>query len=106
MYGVVPRIPYAAMMEMLEGFSVHALAGREYAIPADDGVTRPEVVIVEVHSVRVDQFTVELESPIRLLFLTSAELRCPHCDKKLGDKLAGTYETVCPRCKQRVTFTR
>lgn len=33
-------------------------------------------------------------------------VRCPHCDKKLGDKLVGTYETTCPRCKRPVTITR
>jgi hypothetical protein len=33
-------------------------------------------------------------------------VRCPHCDKKLGDRLVGTYETTCPRCKRRVTITR
>jgi DNA-directed RNA polymerase subunit RPC12/RpoP len=105
-YGVTPRVPYAARMDILEGFSVHSLAGREYAIPADGDKTLPEVVTVEVHSVSVDEFVVQLAPPMRLLFLTSAELRCPHCDKKLGDKLAGTYETTCPRCKRRVTFTR
>jgi DNA-directed RNA polymerase subunit RPC12/RpoP len=93
-------------MELLEASSVYALAGREYAIPADGDATRPEVVTVEVHSVSVDEIVVQLTPPMRLLFLTSAELRCPHCDKKLGDKLAGTYETTCPRCKRRVTFTR
>lgn len=33
-------------------------------------------------------------------------IRCPHCDKKLGDRLVGTYETTCPRCKRKVTITR
>lgn len=34
------------------------------------------------------------------------EVRCPYCDKKLGDRLAGTYETTCPRCKKPVSITR
>ena len=33
-------------------------------------------------------------------------IRCPHCKKKLGNRLAGTYETTCPRCKQMVSITR
>lgn len=33
-------------------------------------------------------------------------VRCPHCNKKLGKYLKGTYETACPRCKQAVSITR
>lgn len=33
-------------------------------------------------------------------------VRCPHCNKKLGDALQGTYQTTCPRCKRSVTITR
>ena len=36
----------------------------------------------------------------------AAGVRCPKCDKKLGESLQGTYVTTCPRCKERVTITR
>lgn len=26
------------------------------------------------------------------------EIRCPHCGKKLGDRVLGLYQTQCPRC--------
>lgn len=35
-----------------------------------------------------------------------AEVRCPECGKKLGERLVGTYTTTCPRCKKRITITR
>jgi DNA-directed RNA polymerase subunit RPC12/RpoP len=34
------------------------------------------------------------------------DVRCPHCDKKLGERLVGTLEVTCPRCKRKVTITR
>jgi DNA-directed RNA polymerase subunit RPC12/RpoP len=37
---------------------------------------------------------------------TTDAVRCPECGKKLGDRLVGTYETTCPRCKRKVTITR
>lgn len=37
---------------------------------------------------------------------TQGAIRCPHCDKKLGDRVVGIYETTCPRCKRPVTITR
>ena len=27
-------------------------------------------------------------------------VRCPHCNKKVGEFLKGIYVTVCPGCKQ------
>lgn len=38
--------------------------------------------------------------------VSSLDVRCPHCDKKLGDYLAGVYRTTCPRCHREVTITR
>ena len=29
-------------------------------------------------------------------------VRCPHCNKKIGDKLNGTLHLVCPRCKRQL----
>ena len=34
------------------------------------------------------------------------EVRCPRCDKKLAEALAGTLVIVCPRCKERTTIAR
>lgn len=34
----------------------------------------------------------------------SGTLRCPHCNKKLGERLGGTYQTLCPRCKTWLQF--
>lgn len=33
-------------------------------------------------------------------------IRCPKCNKRLGDELVGVYRTTCPRCKTPVTITR
>ena len=30
------------------------------------------------------------------------EIRCPHCNKKLGNKVLGLYVTDCPRCHNQV----
>ena len=32
----------------------------------------------------------------------SEGIRCPHCAKRLGDWVVGTYQTRCPRCKATV----
>lgn len=37
---------------------------------------------------------------------TPPDVRCPQCDKKLGTRLVGTYETICPRCHSAVKITR
>lgn len=34
------------------------------------------------------------------------DVRCPHCGKKLGNRVVGIYETDCPRCHRRVRFVR
>lgn len=30
------------------------------------------------------------------------EIRCPHCNKKLGNRVLGLYVTDCPRCHNQV----
>jgi phage FluMu protein Com len=34
------------------------------------------------------------------------DIRCPHCGKKMGEALEGTYGNTCPRCKRWVTIVR
>jgi DNA-directed RNA polymerase subunit RPC12/RpoP len=54
--------------------------------------------------------TVDLSSPVYGLSVatkaTGQDVRCPNCDKKLGERLVGTLEVTCPRCKRKVTITR
>ena len=32
-------------------------------------------------------------------------VRCPHCNKKIGDRLNGTLHLVCPRCKRELMLS-
>jgi len=36
----------------------------------------------------------------------AADVRCPHCGKKLAEVLRGELIVVCPRCKERVSLSR
>lgn len=48
----------------------------------------------------------EAQASVAALLAVDRGVRCPHCDKKLGDYLAGVYRTTCPRCHREVTITR
>jgi len=48
----------------------------------------------------------EHHGEIRAHLLAAEDVRCPHCNKKLGNRLVGHYETTCPRCKHEVAITR
>ncbi|KKN75234.1 hypothetical protein LCGC14_0382330 [marine sediment metagenome] len=38
--------------------------------------------------------------------MTEPAIRCPHCGKKLAERLNGKVEFTCRGCKKRVTVRR
>lgn len=86
---------------------LHALAGKTFKLSTSAVLTNADPVVFEVVDVDMDGITVRLDAPMRLV-QTSAppDIRCPHCGKKLGTRVVGTYETVCPRCHKEVVITR